>query len=306
MKFIITVFACLISVTAFARVDLEYSRTSSETNYSNILSLGYSLNTQVDAESLEVGLNHYFGYVYSDGYSVSNLNANLADFEILTKTHELNYAMTFSEALTLTMSAGFSQYNENEARSDSFGAGLYYQFEKLQIGFDYSETLYKQVKQVINSNITDQYKFKQKAHSLYFDYQWTEIFLVKLTAATYSYQTYGNVTDLDSFSTTATGVVLLTAAGPSMAEQSLSQIKNSVDLGFLYNFSDSWLLDFGLQSSTDQLSPNSKTTGLSFGIEYTDSLSSFDYSLSANVTGSKTENVDGNSVSGLFGAGFSF
>lgn len=308
MKFLLTAFLCLLSVSAFARFDLEYSRTGSESNYSNIVSLGYSLNTFIDEESSEVGLNHYFGYVFSDGYSLSSLNASLADFEILTKTHELSYAMTFSEALTLTLNSGFSQYNEKESRSDSFGAGLYYQFEKVQIGFDYSETLYKQLKQVVilTVDITDRFKFKQKTQSLYIDYQWTENFLVKLSAASYSYQTYGNVTDLDSFSTTATGVVLLNAAGPSMAEQSLSQVKSSVDLGLLYNFSDNWLLDVGLQSSTDQLSPNSKTTGLSLGIEYTDSLSSFDYSLNANLTGSKTENVDGNSFSSLFGVGISF
>lgn len=308
MKAIVFALISLISLTALARYDVEYSRTGSETNYSNILSMGYSLNTLVDAETEIVGLNHYIGYVYSDGYSVSNLNANLADFEILTKTHELSYAMTFSESLTLSFNAGYSQYNQTESRSDSLGVGIYYQFEKVQIGFDYGENFYKQVKQVtlLAQDITDRVRFKQKAYSLYLDYQWTETFLVKLSAATYAYQTYGNVSDLDSFSTTATGVAFLTAAGPSMAEQSLSQSKNSIDLGFLYNFSDKWLLDLSLQNSTDQLSPNSKTTGVGLGVEYTDSLTSFDYTLNASVTGSKTENIDGNSFSGLLGIGFSF
>lgn len=308
MKLIIVALACLVSLNAFARFDVEYSRTGSESNFSNIVSLGYSLNTYVDAETEEVGLNHYFGYVYSDGLSVSNLNANLSDFEIITKNHELSYAMTFSESLTLTFSGGVSQFNDSEARADSLGAGLYYQFEKVQIGYDYGETLYKQVKKVtiLAQDVTDRAKFKQKVHSLYFDYQWTESFLLKLIAASYAYQTYGNIADMDSFSNTATSVVFLNAAGPSIAEQSYGQIKNSLDLGFLYNFSDNWLLDLGLQSSTDQISPNSKTTGLSLGLEYTDSLSDFDYAITGSVTGSKTENYDGTSYSGLFGISFSF
>ena len=297
-----------MSTAVFARVDIEYSRTGSETNYSNIISLGYSLNSFVNDKTDNIGLNSYIGYVYSDALSVSNLNANLADFEIVTKSHELSYSMTFSEALTLSFSGGTSQYNGQEARSDSLGLGMYYQFEKMQIGYDYEENLYKQVKSVVilAQDITDRVRFKQKAHSFYLDYQWSETFLVKLLAATYSYQTYGNVADMDSFSNTATGVVFLNAAGPSMAEQSYAQIKNSLDLGFLYNFSDQWLLDLGLQRSTDQLAPNASTTALSLGIEYTSSLDYFDYSITGSATGSKTENVDGNSFTGLFAISISF
>ena len=297
-----------MSTVAFARVDIEYSRTGSETNYSNIISLGYSLNSFVDEKTENIGLNSYIGYVYSDALSVSNLNANLADFEIMSKSHELSYSMTFSETLTLSFSGGISQYNGQEARSDSLGLGIYYQFEKMQIGYDYEENLYKQVKSVVilTQDITDRVRFKQKAQSFYLDYQWTETFLVKLLASTYSYQTYGNVADMDSFSSTATGVVFLNAAGPSMAEQSYAQIKNSLDLGFLYNFSDQWLLDLGLQRSTDQLAPNPSTTALSLGVEYTSSLDDFDYSITGSATGSKTENVDGNSFTGLFAISISF
>lgn len=308
MKLILGLFVCLISFSVFARVDVELSRAGSETNFSNILSVGYSLNTYVDAETEEVGLNHYFGYVYSDGLSVSSLNANLSDFEILAKSHELSYSMTFSEALTVNFSGGFSDYNQAEARSEFLGLGLYYQFEKIQIGYGYSENFYKQIKKVtiLAQDITDRIRFKQKMHMLYLDYQWTETLLLKLTAATYSYQTYGNVSDLDSFSNTATGVVFLAAAGPSMAEQSLSQIKSSLDLGFLYNFSENWLLDTGLQSFVDQLTPNTRTNAVSLAVVYANTFSSFDYTLTGSLTSLKTENVEGNSFSGLLGLSFSF
>jgi hypothetical protein len=308
MKFIIISFVSLLSVSAFARFDLNYSRTGSESNFSNIVSLGYSLNTLVDEESSEVGLNHYLGYVFSDGYSLSSLNASLSDFEILTKTHELSYSMTFSEALTLTMNSGFSQYNDKESRSDSFGVGVYYQFEKTQVGYDYGESLFKQLKQaiVLTQDVTERARFKQKVHSIYIDYQWTENFLVKFAAASYSYQLFGNVADMDALTTAVTLIPFLNTGGPSLAEQSYGQIKNSTDLGFLYNFSDNWLFELGLQSSTEQLVSNAKTNGASIGLEYTNSINSMDYTISGSLTSSKTENVDGNSVSALFGAGISF
>jgi hypothetical protein len=308
MRILLFVFTYLLSLSSFARFDVEYSRTGSETNYSNILSLGYSLNTYVDEETEEVGLNHYIGYVYSDGLSVTNLNANLSDFEILSKSHELSYSMTFSEAFTLSLSGGLTQLNGAEARADSLGAGLYYQFEKIQIGFDYTETLYKQLKQatILTVDVTANAKFKQKMQSLYFDYQWTESFLVKLNLAGYSYQTFGSVTDMDDFTNKATIVGFLNTGGPSIADQAYAQIKNSADLGFLYNFSDNWLLEIGLQSSTDQLAPNSKTNGASLGLEYTNSINTINYTITGSVTGSKTENLDGSSYTGLLGLGFSF
>lgn len=289
-----------------ARTDLGYQRSGGADSVSNRVSVGFSIDTWVNAETDVVGLNHYLNYSYSNEKTRVNLNPAVNDFDITASTHDLSYSLFILEHLTLTGQYSYTQHNNSEALTTQYSGSLYYQFTSLQLGIISSTSQSKQNKDVIilNQNVRDQIKFYQKSITYYIDYQWSDYFLTKLSHTAHRYDE-----NLNNYNTLLTGTVFLERAGPSMAYEVQSQIEYSTDLDLLYSINDNWSVDLGLAQSKDQISPYTHVNSASLNLRYEAQikpLSTQKYSVEGTVYYSKADDDSAAGTSAALGIGYSF
>jgi hypothetical protein len=306
----------LIFDNLYASLNFELSRNGVDSNFSNNLFLGYSFESQADLQVYEQqggsGLNWSIGYSFSDAFSVVSLIAGSPDFQIISKSHDINVSTDITNSFSVDVSGGLSDYNFSESRSLNFGASFFYQFSKVQIGFGLSSAEYFQIKNVflplINTDITDRLKFRQKRTLLYFDWQLSEELFLRLNTAQYSYEfpNAPNISSLDQMSNFITSGVgnILNQTGGSLANELTSQPAASINPSLFYSIYENWQFEFSLGLTRDQISPQATTTTMDLGLEYMRDTLNFGFlRLFANLEASRPNDIQPTYFSGTLGVG---
>lgn len=277
---------------ARSEVGIELSRDLSATSKGNNLSLNYSPS-----------LNHSFLYDFSNSVTEINLNSALADFEIKEMTHRLGYDLTAWDALTLSLKYSVTNFNTDEARQKTGSIGLYYQFGDLQLGGVASSALTYQVQQVVilGTDYTDEIYFNRNSSSVYLSYAWTKNLVTAINYTQYSYDK-----NLDNRYALLTTQPFLNRGAGAVANEIGSQLKNSFDFDIALFLSRNWLMNIGVGSAQEYLSPSAKSNNISLGIEYEKALESVAYRIFGMLDVAKTPDIEGTSNSGQMGFGLAF
>lgn len=295
--------ALLLSQTLLAGAGIEISRDLSATSKGNNLSLDFTLDSFEDTETGSFGLSNRLAYDFSDSVATVNLNSALSDFEIISITHRLGYDVTINEDLTFAFKIGRTTFNSDEARQDVFSGGLYYQLWGFQIGYVASNTDTYQVRPVVilSTDYTDSIRYNRKSGSYYLSYNWTKNFSTSVNYTQYQYDK-----NLDNSYALLSTQPFLNRGGSAVANDVGSQLKNSLDLNLTYLLTPRLLLNFGIGTAQEYLSPSAKSNDASLGLDYEITIYDFNYRVFGILNVSKAEGVEGTSNSGQVGIGFSF